>query len=309
MAIELKQIRQVEALARHGNFARAAIELQMTQPGLSRAIQNLEQQLGLKLFDRGMREVVPTVYGRHIIRFGATLVQDAARLERDLLLIKGQDAGELVIGTGPIPAETIIGETIGRLAQLHPKLHIRIIVERPPALFIMLKQREIDVMVADTRGLELTDDIAETLLPQHPFCFIGRTEHPLSRQAVVRLADIFNYPIAAPWLPVSIFSYLSQKLGLEADQIARFENGLIECNNFTLLIEVVRQSDAVGCGLTSIFAQAVAAGKIVVLPVESFGLSSQYRLLHLKRYSASPALDIFTTLLLETAHRQDGAQG
>ena len=63
MNIDIKQIRLVEALTRHGNFARAAVELEMTQPGLSRALQSLEQNLGVKLFDRSKREVTPTVFG------------------------------------------------------------------------------------------------------------------------------------------------------------------------------------------------------------------------------------------------------
>ena len=65
MTIDIRHIRQVEALARHKNFARAARELGMTQPGLSRAIQSLENALDVRLFDRNSREISPTVYGQH----------------------------------------------------------------------------------------------------------------------------------------------------------------------------------------------------------------------------------------------------
>jgi len=300
MNIDIKQIRLVEALARLGNFARAARELNMTQPGLSRAIQNLEQNLGLKLFDRGTREVAPTVYGKHIIQFGTGLIRDVARIERDLFLLKGKDVGELIVGAGIIPSETVIGETIGKLINRHPRLHVRIIVERPPALFSMLNRREIDVMIADTRGIERTDDLVVTPLPQHPICFIGNCEHPLSKKGEIPLKNIFKYPLATPWLPDNIFSVLAQKTGLDAVAIARFENGLVECNNFKMLIEVVRQSEAVGCGLATIFAQAVNSGEVIFLPIKDSGLSSQYEMVHLERYSASPTLEIFRTLLLET---------
>ena len=63
MTIEIRHIRHVEALARHRNFARAAKELKMTQPGLSRAIQNLETALGVVLFDRNNREISPLSMG------------------------------------------------------------------------------------------------------------------------------------------------------------------------------------------------------------------------------------------------------
>lgn len=303
MNIDIKQINLVEVLARHGNFARAAKELKMTQPGVSRALQVLEQNLDIKLFDRGKREVTPTVFGRHIIQFGATLVLDAIRLERDLQLLKGKDSGELIIGIGPIPAETIVGEAIGKVVKLHPRLHIRVIVERPYALFAMLNRREIDVLIADTRGVEITDELEVTNLPQHPICFISRKGHPLTLEAEIPLVNIFRYPIATPWLPESIFTILSQKTGREASSIACFENGLIECNNFRVLEEVVRHSEAVGCGLESIFSQAITAGHVVLLPVIRGEFSSQYQLVHLKRYSASPAMEIFRSILQETLQR------
>lgn len=304
MNIDIKQIKLVEALARHGNFARAARELNMTQPGLSRALQNLEQNLEMKLFDRGKREVTPTIYGRHIVQFGSSLVLDSIRIERDLQLLKGNDAGELIIGTGPMPAETIIGEVIGRMTMLHPRLHVRVIVERPHALFDMLNQRKIDILIADTRGIQLTDGLVVTPLPQHPICFIVRPEHPLSQATEIPLGHIFRYPIATPWLPKSIFTILSEKTGQDVSSIARFENGLIECNNFRILLEVVKYSEAVGCGLVAIYSQALAAGEVVLLPVLNAGFSTQYEMMLLKRYSASPAMEIFRSFLLETLQRE-----
>jgi len=73
MTINIRHIRQVDALARHRNFARAAQELGMTQPGLSRAIKSLENVLDVILFDRNNREITPTVYGQHILDFGKAL--------------------------------------------------------------------------------------------------------------------------------------------------------------------------------------------------------------------------------------------
>jgi DNA-binding transcriptional LysR family regulator len=300
MNIDIKQIRMVEALARHGNFARAAKELHLTQPGLSRAIKSLELSLDVTLFDRGKREVSPTAYACHIIQFGTPLIRDARRLVRDLQLIRGNDAGELTIGTGIIPAEAIIGKVIGRLNKLHPRLHIRVIVERPHALFEMLRQGQIDILIADTRGNEMAEDIEVTPMPQHSICFIVRPGHPLISQKYLELGHIFGYPIATPWLPENIFPILATKTGMDPAFLAKFENGLIECNNFKILLEVVRHSDAVGCGLDRIYSPALAEGEVVALPLGNAGLSTHYGLVNLKRYSASPSMELFKSLLLET---------
>lgn len=136
MTLEIRQIRLVKALVEYGNFARAAKALSMTQPGLSKAIQHQEQHLGVKLFDRNKREVTPTVFWsahpavwfQHAPGSGGNGAGSA---------LAQSVSGELIIGTGPIPAETFLGTALGKLATRHPRLHIRVIVERPPFLFPM----------------------------------------------------------------------------------------------------------------------------------------------------------------------------
>jgi hypothetical protein len=82
--------------------------------------------------------------------------------------------------------------------------------------------------------------------------------------------------------------------------LAKFENGLIECNNFKILLGVVRHSDAVGCGLNRIYSPALAEGEVIALPGGNAGLSTHYGLVNLKRYSAFPSMELFKSLLLET---------
>ena len=88
MEIDIRHIRLVETLARQKNFARVVKELHMTQPGLSRAIQSLEDNLGVKLFDRQVREVTSTHFGEHIIKVGVPLLKDAQRLKVDVEYLK-----------------------------------------------------------------------------------------------------------------------------------------------------------------------------------------------------------------------------
>lgn len=65
----------------------------MTQPGLSRVIQSLEENQGVKLFDRHVRQVTPTIFGKHIIKFGISLIRDAQRLNIDLNYLKKGNKG------------------------------------------------------------------------------------------------------------------------------------------------------------------------------------------------------------------------
>ncbi len=246
MTIDIRHIRQVEALARHKNFARAARELGMTQPGLSRAIQSLENALDVRLFDRNSREITPTVYGQHILDFGKTLLRDASRLESDLELLKEGERGELVIGAGPIVAEIFLGKVLGAMSLQHPNLNVRVIVERPATLLSMLNKREVDVMIGDIRVLEDTKDLNITELPQYSICYVCRVEHPYAKRKKMTLKQIFDYPVATPWIPDIIYGIVSHETGISVAEITAFKNGLIECSYFKLLIDAVLTSNAIG---------------------------------------------------------------
>ncbi len=303
MTIDIRHIRQVDALARHKNFARAAKELGMTQPGLSRAIQSLEKTLDVILFDRNKREITPTVYGQHILDFGKTLLRDASRLQSDLKLLKEGERGELTIGAGPIPAEIFLGKVLGAMSLQHPNLHVRVIVERPATLLSMLNKREVDVMVGDIRVLENRTGLDIIKLPQHPICYVCRADHPYAKRRKMVFKEIFNYPIATPLTPNAVYQLVAKEVGLSVAELTAFKNGLIECSYFKLLIDVLVSSNAIGCGIVPIFADAIDRRKLVQLPVTCPGLTSEYSFVTLENYTLSPAIQILKQILMETVQK------
>ena len=204
----------------------------MTQPGLSRAIKTLENILDVCLFDRNQREITPTVYGQHILKFGKPLLRDSERLEADLKLLKEGAGGELKIGAGPIPAEIFLGRVLGAMSKKHPKLQVRVIVERPTTLHRMLQKRSVDVMLADTRVLDDRSGLDITTLPGYPICYVCRKSHPCLERDKLTMKDIFDYPVATPWIPEVIYETVAQQIGISKAELVRFKNGLIECSYF-----------------------------------------------------------------------------
>ena len=299
MGIDIRHIRQIEALARHKNFARAAKELHMTQPGLSRAIKSLENALEVQLFDRNSREITPTVFGAHIIEFGLPMLKDTCRLESDLKALKGGDEGELRIGLGPIPADIFMGKVIGQITQKHPSLHFKVVVDSPLVLIEKLKTREIDVMVGDLRqfGDDLSN-LAITDLPQHEIAYVCKYDHPLAGLELVNLEDILNFPIATPHIPDVIYKLISKVSKMPVSKLTAFKKGTIECNYFKLLIDVVLTSEAIGCGLFPIFQDYIERKKLIQLPLYFPAISSDYKFVTLANYVISPAVLILKKNLM-----------
>ncbi len=111
-------------------------------------------------------------------------------------------------------------------------------------------------VLGDTKGLDITE------LPQHPICYVCRAGHPYAKRKQMVLGEIFDYPIATPWIPNVIYQLVASELGLPVAELTAFKNGLIECSYFKLLIDVVLTSNAIGCGLVPIFSDGIDRKKL-----------------------------------------------
>jgi len=165
MAIELRLLRHALAVGQHGNFARAAEALHLTQPSLSRSIAALEDLLGVPLFDRTPKGVTPTVFGRVLLERGDIVMRREADLRREIALLAGLEMGSLVVSAAPYMNETLIARAIGRIAATHPKLRIDCRSLHPGEVVRQVLAEEADVGVANMYGLSREARIAVVSLP------------------------------------------------------------------------------------------------------------------------------------------------
>src|SRR5947208_6945260 len=101
--MELRQLRYFAAVARHGNFTRAAEELHLAQSALSQQVRRLERELGVELLSRTTRRVELTQAGEIALRRATRILSEAGALTGDLDELSGLVRGRLVIG-GMLPA-------------------------------------------------------------------------------------------------------------------------------------------------------------------------------------------------------------
>jgi DNA-binding transcriptional LysR family regulator len=124
MAIEFKLFHCALALAEHKHFARAAQSLHISQPTLSRSIQNIERRIGTQLFERGSEGVTPTDAGKIFLQQARELVARSADLSREMDLLRGLEKGELKIGAGTYPSAMIVDSAVVRLVRAHPGIRL-----------------------------------------------------------------------------------------------------------------------------------------------------------------------------------------
>jgi len=121
-----RQIQYAVELSKTLNISQAAERLGISQPALSKQILNLEQDLGIKLFDRSTVPMTLTAAGEHFIREAQALLYREDQLLRSLEAYKSGESGRLVIGTTPFRSQYLIPPMVQRLRTRYPGVQVEL---------------------------------------------------------------------------------------------------------------------------------------------------------------------------------------
>jgi DNA-binding transcriptional LysR family regulator len=125
--MDLRHARTFVTVAELGTVSKAAVRLRIAQPALSRQIGNLEQELGLKLFDRVGRRLVLTGEGEQLLDDCRGLLRCAGALVERAQLLRRGDTGKLKLAASPQFIEGVISDFLHRYAQRYPKVQVKLI--------------------------------------------------------------------------------------------------------------------------------------------------------------------------------------
>jgi DNA-binding transcriptional LysR family regulator len=300
MALELRQMRQVLALAEHGSFARAAVALRLSQPALSRSIQLLERQIGSALFLRSIAGVVPTDIGRVLVQRARQVVQMAEDLDREVVSNRTLQAGQLCIGAGPYPVESVITTALTRFISAHPAIGVRVQVRDWDDFLPRLRSRELDLFVAEISTLKSEPDLEVEPLSEHALYFVGRHAHPLAGREDVTAAETFAYPFIAPArIPPRLLEPMLQARRKFARRKAvpqAFPS--LEFNVLAAVKRIAESSDAVTALTLSCCATELQQERLSLLGTKPW-LSTRYGIVSLKGHPMSSAARRFREFIVD----------
>lgn len=241
----LVQLRHFVALAEAGSFRRAAAQVFLTQPALSRSIQALESAWACRLFDRVGRSVELTPEGRGRLAAARSLLEEARRLSAPDPGTSGGGAlrGALRIGMGSGAGALLMRPLLLEVSLHHPELWIQIARGHTDLLVQRLRERSLDALVIDARSLRPEPDLQTQVLHEMPGAFLVRPGHPLlSATPPLRFADVAAYPIASTPLSDEVARILVERYGIDAAPQACIR---LQSEEISSLVDVVRRSQAV----------------------------------------------------------------
>lgn len=163
----LQQLEYIVAVDTHRNFGVAAEHCFVTQPTLSMMIQKLEDELGVRIFDRSKYRVAPTPLGELVIAQARKTLREAANVRELVRQERSQVAGDVRLGIIPTLAPYLLPLFLQSFLQQYPQVNIRLYEYTTDAMIEKIRQGLLDIALVVT-PLE-ADDIAEFPLFYEPF--------------------------------------------------------------------------------------------------------------------------------------------
>jgi DNA-binding transcriptional LysR family regulator len=296
--IKLRDLHFLLAVAKSGSMGKAAAELSVSQPVISKAISDLEHALGVRLLDRSALGAEPTSYGRALLQCGVAVFDDLRQGVKQLEFLADPTSGELRIGCTERGISGFGAAVIERFSQHHPHVILRVISADQLALRDReLRQRNIELAIAATDGLVPDADTdTEVLFDDRQVIMAGTESMWASRRKIV-LEDLIEEPWILPPPESALGAAIAKAFraaGLEPPEAQIATNSLPLCHHLV----------ATGRYVTMLPVSLVCVSKhwpLKLLPVASPKVLRTVGIMTLKNRMLSPLAELFIDCAREVA--------
>lgn len=269
--IRLRHLKIIQTLAHTGNISLTAQNLNMTQPGISRWLKELEDDIGLTLFERHARGLRLTAHGEILLEHAERILAQLDITRDDLLAHHHDGSGLVNIGcTGAATVDTAPMAVLELIKRL-PKSKISILEGTMDRLIQKLNQGQLDIVLGRSAPDLLGDAIASESLYMEPLRIIASPQHPLAKQHVVTWTQLHQFR----WIIWPKNTPIRQDLerALIADQ-QQLPKDYIESNSVLLNTTLLNQSDYIGIASARTANRLCQLGAITTLNIALAGFGS-----------------------------------
>jgi LysR family transcriptional regulator, pca operon transcriptional activator len=238
--LRLPLLRAVDVVEVEGSLVKASATLGISQPALTKSLQELEHILRVRLFDRHSRGVAPTPQGKVFIQAARRILADLRRLEEDLDEYISPSCGTVAVGVLPVAAAGVLPTVIARLRTSHPNIKVRLQQGRTIDLVPFLASGELDLIVGRLYEPTLPDGFKREALWSEPIAMFARSEHPIFSDTV-RVESLRRYDLILPTVGQRVgeeIEHLLERLGLEPTAPLR-------SSSYDFIREVLCATDAI----------------------------------------------------------------
>jgi LysR family transcriptional regulator of gallate degradation len=283
--MDLRQLEYFLRVAQRKNISLAAVDLGIAQPTLTKSIKLLEEELGVKLFERLPRGVALTSFGQTLLRHAEAVHVQMKDAGHEIAAQRSGAVGTVVIGAGPTWLRRYLPAALARTISAHPAVLIRIEAGFDESLLRALRQGEFDFVVAEIPSPEDRQDFETMTLTSDRLGVCCRRGHPLTRRRRVSMRDLLQYP----WIKPPHSTRAHRRLdSLFVSNDLTPPKTVLESGSVALQLNVLRHSDALATTVSKTL-QTQEGDGLVMLNVPELALSRDAGVITRKGGWVSPA--------------------
>lgn len=267
--MRLQAIEQFIAVIDAGSIRGAARNLDISQPALTRALQQLEEELGVQLMNRSGRGVTPTAVGSAFLSRARVAEAELRKAAEEAKKTVGDSTRLLALGVSPVGASLLLPELATTLKKLHPTTRMRILETTPSALLSLVRDEVMDLAVTQRTRIHLDAGLDYRPLAEVQMRLAVRPGHPLlnklnklGKRVPSTLVDL----VPASWL------YMTAHDSSD-DIVSRsfIASGLpvplpaVHCGSYFVALELIASTDMVGVLPPALLRSCMRAGQLAEL--------------------------------------------
>src|SRR3984957_12335498 len=287
--LKLQHLKIVMAVAEWGRMAMAARHLAISQPVVSKVIADLEDVLGVRLFDRSPQGVEPTPYGRALLKRSITIFDDLRTGGDKIKSMADPSSGELRIGSTEPLLAGLGAAVMERLWRQYPRVNFHVVEADSAALLAReLPERRIELAIVPLVNASVREDLEATILFQDRLRLVVGTKSRLAHRRKVTLAELIEEAwCVAPSLIGALVTDAFRASGLRVPRIA------VTTTNAPLLFNLLESGRFVGHfgdRLLRFYTDRFALKRLPIeLPIKPFSVA----IITLKNRTISPVAQRF----------------
>ncbi len=294
MHVTLRMLDVFQAVARNLNFTRAAEELHLSQPAVSMQIKQLEDSIGLPLFEQLGKKIYLTEAGREMFHYSRKVSDLMSEAELVFEELKGIERGRLDIAVAST-ANQFGTRLLAAFSRQHPGMTYRLDVTNRQSLIAQLEGNEIDLVVMGRPPDGM--DVEMTMIMENPLVVIAAPDHPFAAQETVELKALENVPFVAreegSGTRIAVERFFSEH-GIQL-------HTSIELSSNDAIKQAVQAG--LGLGIVSVHTLSLelSVDRLRVLPVEHFPILRHWYIVCRRGKRLSPLAARFKSFVLENA--------
>jgi DNA-binding transcriptional LysR family regulator len=291
--LDFHHLRNMLAVLELGSLGKAAEKLHISQPALTKSIQRLEEQLGVRLFERGARGMTGTVYAETLRPYAQSVSFGMAQAVSEINALKRGIEGMLTVAGPSVVTGELFPETVVRLSAQRPKLQIRVVAQ-DQMLCSSLISGEFGLVVAPFYNGSPKPGLIRNWLFDDELVVITRPKHPLTRLRKVQPSHLQ----ACSWL-------FAEHDSVQRFRLTRYfeEAGLappkitIESSTPAMQKGIIARSDHVGLISKMGVQSELNSRTLRAIEIDSRWMKRPIGFLYREDEPLSPAMRAFTDIL------------